>query len=97
MRVHKAGEKPDDGDDDDDDIDDEQPGESSGLVDIDGRVVLQISLCHEWRQMVGEAWAAAERLVHPSILDGLNTWEVGKVHLPASPCISLYLPVSPWG
>ena len=68
IRVHEAGVKPPEEDDDDEPIDAEAPGPDSGLVDVDGRVLLSVDPPREWQQMFYEGWAAAVRHVHPSVL-----------------------------
>eukprot|EP00900_Chrysochromulina_parva_P026306 jgi/Chrpa1/8309/Chrysochromulina_OHIO_Genome00013214-RA len=71
VRVYEAGAKPAEEDDDELEVDFEQPGERSGLVDIEGRVCLTVDPRREWQQMFYEAWTAAVRHAHPSITAGL--------------------------
>ncbi|KOO53692.1 peptidase s41 [Chrysochromulina tobinii] len=71
VRVYEAGAKPAEEDDDELEVDFEQPGERSGLVDVEGRVCLTVDPRREWQQMFYEAWTAAVRHAHPSITAGL--------------------------
>lgn len=48
------------------------PGEASGLVDVAGRVLLEVDTRREWQQIFYEGWAATVRHVHPSILAGID-------------------------
>ena len=80
LRVHKAGEKPLEEDDDDEEIDPDAPGEASGLVDVEGRVLLQVHTRREWRQMFYESWAAAVRHIHPCVRDAIDASAVLSVY-----------------
>ena len=56
LRVLRAGEKPREEDDDEQPVDPDRPGPDSGLIDIGGRVRLEVHPAAEWRQMLREAW-----------------------------------------
>jgi tricorn protease-like protein/C-terminal processing protease CtpA/Prc len=56
LRVLRAGEKPREEDDDEQPVDPDRPGPDSGLVDIGGRVRLEVHPGAEWRQMLREVW-----------------------------------------
>ena len=71
VRVYEAGVKPTEEDDDELEVDFEQPGEHSGLVDVEGRVCLAVDPRREWQQMFYEAWTATMRHAHPSVTAGL--------------------------
>jgi C-terminal processing protease CtpA/Prc len=56
LRVLRAGEKPREEDDDEQPVDPDRPGPDSGLIDIGGRVRLEVHPGAEWRQMLREVW-----------------------------------------
>ena len=77
----RAGEHADD-DDDEDAIDPDAPGEASGLVDLEARLVLHADAREEWRQMFSEAWAATVRHAHPSAVANLDSHAVLRAYAP---------------
>ena len=82
LRAFEAGAKPPDEDEDEGEIDPDRPGDLSGLVDLDGRVVLEVDLRREWAQMFHEAWAATEAKVHPSVLEGVDMAAIREAYSP---------------
>ena len=72
LRVYEAGVRPPQETDDDEEIDVDEPGPESGLVNVDGRVLLEVDTRMEWQQLFYEGWASSMRKVHPSILSGID-------------------------
>ena len=90
VRVYKAGEKPQSEDDEDEDVDSEAPGEGSGLVDVEGRIMLLVDVAKEWQQMFYEAWSAAARHSHPSVVERVDADAILDVYETLLPRVSSY-------
>ena len=93
VRVFEAGAKPADEDDDEEEIDLEEPGAASGLVDVEGRVVLRAGGPCEWRQMFGDGWAATLRQVSTANSFGCKCCKC--CHLSSDLSIYIYMAGAP--